>query len=178
MAPLTTLALSLACLAAAWASPTVPTRNTISFEETLQGEVFENVDIFNQLRDDDASVYRLPTTTRPSHYNVLWAIDFTSFSFVGTVEIQLQPTQAGVSEIVIHSEDLTITTYSLVQGTTIIPVTMVEQPEYEFLRFQLLNNALLVFDQTYTLTISFEAPLRNDMYGIYRSWYREGNTTR
>nr|AAF99701.1 aminopeptidase-N [Epiphyas postvittana] len=179
MAALKLLVFALACYCASSFPQDQPKpRNTIFSDERLQGEIFENLKDMVAFDDNvDPALYRLPTTTRPIHYDVLWGVDFTSTpqAFSGTVVIQLQATQAGVNQIVIHSEELNIGTVSLVQGTTAVPVTYVEEPDFQFLRISLTTGTLNYNAQTpvvYTLTISFEAPLRNDMYGIYRSWFR------
>lgn len=183
MAALKLLVLALACYCVSSFPQDQPKpRNTIFGDEMLQGEIFENLKDMVAFDDEvDPASYRLPTTTRPVHYNILWGVDFTSNpqAFSGTVEIQLQATQAGVSEIVIQSEDLTIGTVSLLQGTSNVPVTYELQPEFQFMIIRLNTGTLGYNAQTpvvYTLTISFAAPLRDDMYGIYRSWFRNEHT--
>ncbi|XP_028036121.1 membrane alanyl aminopeptidase-like [Bombyx mandarina] len=156
--------------------PIYRTNNTIFLDERLEGEIFEDIEAFENIdRSIAASTYRLPTTTRPLHYNVLWAIDISRLTFSGTVEIQLYATRANVSEIVIHADDLEITSVILRQGTVTTPSTYTLQKELQFLRLR-LNTGTLVFNAAspviYTLTIDFAAPLRTDMYGIYRTWFR------
>ncbi|XP_048007612.1 membrane alanyl aminopeptidase-like [Leguminivora glycinivorella] len=158
-------------------------KTTIFGDEQLQGEIFENLQLqrenFGAVAFDEeaAAAYRLPTTTKPSHYNLLWIMDFTSTpqSFSGTVNIQLEATQAGVNQIVIHSDALTIGSVTLVQGTTSIPVTSEEEPAFNFLKIN-LSTGTLAYNATntvvYTLTINFSAPMREDMTGIYKSWFR------
>lgn len=184
------LVLALVCIAAAkvTATPFEPvktTRNNIFFEETLEGEAFENIDIFtNQgitLFNDEVNPYRLPNTTRPERYTVLWATDFDTFSISGTVSIELYATQANVSEIVIHSSDLNLATVVLTLNNVVIPTTYTTEEEYHFLRIQLQTGTLNYNAATpvlYSLNITFGAPMRTDMYGIYRSWFKTGNDTR
>lgn len=183
---LTSLLLLLACTAVFTLTPELKRpKNTIFGDEKLEGQIFESIssqEVFNNVatRDDD-NPYRLPKTTKPNRYTVLWATDFTNFAIAGTVTIELEATEENVSEIYIQSEDLFINLVSLVQGNTNIPVNMIEQPEYNFLRFQLLTGTLAYSATTpvvYTLTISFEGNMRTDMYGIYRSWYKHNNETR
>lgn len=177
MAALKLLVLALACYCASSLPQDQPKQKTTIFgDEQLQGEIFENLKDMVAFDDTvDPALYRLPTTTKPIHYNILWAVDFTYFSMSGTVEIQLEATQAGVSEIVIQSEELTIGTVTLLQGTTNIPVTYELEPDFQFMRIRPTTGNLNYNAQTpvvYSLTITFGAPLRNDMYGIYRSWFR------
>ncbi|XP_041970737.1 membrane alanyl aminopeptidase-like [Aricia agestis] len=164
------------------AGPRTPVKTTIFADEKLDGEVFENIDAFTDVLPSNipASDYRLPTTTSPVHYTVLWAVDIQQLTFSGTVDIDLVATQANVNEIVIHSASyLNRTSTVLTLGATAIPVTVVEQPELDFIRIQLSAGTLQFNPATpvvYKLSISFAAPLRTNMYGIYQSWYRNNST--
>ncbi|CAB3221064.1 unnamed protein product [Arctia plantaginis] len=193
MEPKNLLILSMVCLCAHGLSsetdffPTnIPSdRNTIFGDEQLPGEVFEKLDIFSntQLASRVSSSYRLPTTTRPIHYDVLWAISFLEDvpTMNGTVRIQLHATQANVNQIVIHSDDLTIENVQLTQGTTILPVTF-EVSEQNQLLIITLATGNLPFSTNpanpviHQLQIEFRANLRNDMYGIYNNWFRNNAT--
>lgn len=176
------------CIATTTATPferVKQTKNKIFFEETLEGAAFENVDIFERqgitLYNDEVNPYRLPTTTKPERYTVLWSTDFDTLRFSGTVSIQLQATQAGVSEIVLHSSDLNLNTVVLSLNGVTVPTTFTTEEEYHFLRVQLQSGTLnynAVTPVYYTLEISFEAPMRTDMYGIYSSWFKTGNETK
>nr|AEO12696.1 aminopeptidase N3a [Ostrinia nubilalis] len=179
MATLKLLILAAACLAAqAFPQDPRPYRNTIFADEKLEGEAFENIDDFDgntQLSRSDDNPYRLPTTTRPEHYNILWMVEIPANIFSGEVEIQLYATQENVNEIVIQANGLNITSVVLKLGDTEIPHTVTLQPEYHFLRVA-LSNGVLQYSATnrvlYSLNIEFIAPLRTDMYGIYENWYR------
>ncbi|XP_075971872.1 membrane alanyl aminopeptidase-like [Anticarsia gemmatalis] len=192
MATMKLLVLFLACLCgSAFSSPTdlvyrnsTLVRNTIFADERLQGEIFENIDAFRELNLASRNTqvdYRLPTTTRPIHYSVLWIIDFSRSEPTqsGTVSIQLAATQQNVNEIVIHADDLVLENVQLALGTTNIPITHILEKERQFLIVR-LNTGTLNFNQAspvvYTLTVSFGAPLRTDMYGIYRSWFKNSPT--
>lgn len=187
----TSLCLALLCIAATAATASKPAqahRDKIFFEETLEGAVFEKHDIFRNeeivLFNED-NPYRLPNTTTPVRYSILWSTDFDQLYFAGSVSIQLQATQANVSEIVIHSSQLTIGTVVLTQYnpfiTVLVPTTYTTEEEYHFLRVQLQSGSLEYNAATpviYELSITYEAPMRSDMYGIYRSWFKTGNETR
>ncbi|CAG4917333.1 unnamed protein product [Colias eurytheme] len=171
----TYLLLFLAACLYVHAVPTPPTtRNTIFIDEKLEGQIFEGIDDSDVALYNDPAKYRLPTTTRPRHYEVLWIFDMTNLRFSGTVSIYLSATQANVNEIVIHSNELQIVQVSLQQGNTAIPSTYVEDKELQFLRIR--PATALQYSETtpveYKLTIDFDAELRRDMNGIYRSWYR------
>ncbi|KAL0882633.1 hypothetical protein ABMA27_001068 [Loxostege sticticalis] len=184
MATLKIAILAAVCLAAhAFPHDPLPFRNTIFGDEKLEGGPFENIDAFDdvtQLARSNLSPYRLPTTTKPEHYDILWTVEFPRRVFSGKVDIQLYATQAGVNEIVIHSSQLNNLSHELKRGNTVIRSTLTEQTEYHFLRIRLADGALEYGSGNnkviYTLTITFEAPLRKDMYGIYESWYRNSAT--
>lgn len=181
MATLKLLILSMACMCAS-AIPKGPpiARNTIFGEERLKGETFENVDVYEDISlfDGTEEAYRLPTTTRPTHYNVLWNMDMTRLSYSGEVSMLLVATQPGVNEIVIHSDHTELTSLSLRQGDMVIPHTYTIDEVHQFLRIR--PNADLMYNPitptVYNLTIQFGAEMRTDMYGIYRSWFRNNYT--
>ncbi|XP_014370443.2 membrane alanyl aminopeptidase-like [Papilio machaon] len=185
MATLKLLVLLASCLVA-HAIPQSPpiSRSTIFGDERLKGEIFENVDAYsNEValgeRNVNAIAYRLPNTTKPESYVVLWVVDTTNLLFEGTVDISLVANQANVNEIVIHAHDLNITSLVLRLNNVIQPTIYSFEPEYHFLRIRLSSNAMQ-YNPTnpvrYTLSIAFRAPLRDDMYGIYRSWFRNRST--
>lgn len=183
MATIKLIVLLAGCLAVSGIPQTPPRpTSTIFGDERLSGEIFENIDAFSSdvsLSRSDANAYRLPTTTKPTHYNVLWTIDISRLVFTGSVEINFVATQANLNEIVIHSNELEITSLSVRQGTTTLPSSYTLEPQYHFLRVR-LNNAALQYSPTnpiiYTMVIEFGAPLRTDMTGIYRSWFRNNST--
>ncbi|CAG9794996.1 unnamed protein product [Diatraea saccharalis] len=178
MATLGLIVLVTACWAVhAFPETPRPYRNTIFVDEKLEGEVFEDVDAFNDitLYNTANNPFRLPTTTRPQHYNIQWIINMEQLWFYGTVDIELYATSPNVNEIVIHAHDLNITSLSLRQDTTPVYQTYTLEPEFHFLRVRLTSGSLNYNANNpiiYTLSISFDAPLRTDMYGIYKSWFR------
>lgn len=163
------------------------TKNTIFGDERLAGEIFEDVDAFSNVElspmNEDAANYRLPRTTIPTHYNLLWTIDLSQepLRHSGTVEIHLQATQASVNEIVIHSDALTLTRIQLTQGNNQIPTTYEVDAVNQLLRIRLTSGSLTYnVDPNnpviYFLTIDFASELRDDMRGLYRNWFRNSPT--
>ncbi|KAJ8727734.1 hypothetical protein PYW07_001853 [Mythimna separata] len=180
MAAIKLVVLFLAYIFATATSDVAPgkvTRNTIFLEERFKDEVFENVDAFDniELSTRTVSPYRLPTTTAPSHYKVHWIVDPYDQRYSGYVAITLSAQQANVSEIVIHCDHVTVTSVNLTQANTVVPMTASFQREYQFLRVAVTNGVLQYNAATpvqYVLTIEFNANMRDDMYGIYHSWYK------
>lgn len=175
------LAAACPCTNAFPMEPTVAwTRNTIFADEKLEGQAFENIKEFDLLdaarrSSDNSRAYRLPTTTKPRHYDVLWAIDIENLTFSGAVAIELYATKHGVKEIVIHASEIHLNSTQLYLNNMTIKTSIVEEKDTQFLRIKLLDT-ILQYSKTnpiiYTLMIYFSAPLRTDMNGIYRSWYR------
>nr|AAT99437.1 aminopeptidase N [Spodoptera exigua] len=173
------IVLSLACLSAAAVSPIEPSkRNTIFADERFEGEVFENVDAFDniELTNVGASPYRLPTTTAPVKYDLSWTISFTpQRTYSGTVTITLEAKQPNVNQIVIHSDHTVNSNVQLRFGQNIIPTDVSIQKEYQFF-IVTLRDGVLSYNEThpiqYTLSIDFTGTFRTDMYGIYESWFR------
>ncbi|CAK1546276.1 unnamed protein product [Leptosia nina] len=171
-----TLILILALAVTAHAIPTPPsTRNTIFIDEQLEGQIFDAKYFTESTATTDPSAYRLPTTTKPIHYDVFWVVDMARLTFSGDVTIQLAATQANVNEIVLHSNELDISSVELKLGNTPIVQTYELEPEFHFLKVS-INNTVLQYNANnpvvYTLNIKFGAELRRDMYGLYRSWFK------
>ncbi|KAH9643224.1 hypothetical protein HF086_012886 [Spodoptera exigua] len=160
-------------------SPIEPSkRNTIFADERFEGEVFENVDAFDniELTNVGASPYRLPTTTAPVKYDLSWTISFTpQRTYSGTVTITLEAKQPNVNQIVIHSDHTVNSNVQLRFGQNIIPTDVSIQKEYQFF-IVTLRDGVLSYNEThpiqYTLSIDFTGTFRTDMYGIYESWFR------
>ncbi|KAL4706783.1 hypothetical protein ACJJTC_018164 [Scirpophaga incertulas] len=172
----------LAVCATVHAFPEEPTpyRNTIFNDEKLEGQIFEDVNLFTirQPSTRRDSIYRLPTKTRPIHYDITWKINMNTHEFSGTVDIDLHATEPMVNEIIIHSHELKIDSVVLKLGDTLINQTHSLVAAYDFLQIRLVTGTLN-YNATnrvmYRLSIAFNASLRDDMSGIYRSWYNNYN---
>ncbi|CAH1647272.1 unnamed protein product [Spodoptera littoralis] len=176
------IVLSLACLSAAAVSPVEPgKRNTIFADERFEGEVFENVDAFDNIELTPSNIgvspYRLPTTTAPISYDLTWRIQFEPYRvYSGSVAITLVATQPNVNQIVIHSDNTVNSNTVLRRGQQVIPTTPSVQKDYQFY-IVTLNDGYLQYNETdpyeYVLSIEFTGGFRNDMYGIYESWFKD-----
>ncbi|XP_075971875.1 membrane alanyl aminopeptidase-like [Anticarsia gemmatalis] len=141
---------------------------------------------YNEMMRDPA--YRLPTTTRPSHYAVTLTPYFDNvaeaqrFTFDGQVAITIQATQANVNEIVLHCNDLTILTLTVHAATNLntnlaaTGQTFTCQMPYSFLR--IATTTPLDVNQQYIITSTFRGNLQTNMRGFYRSWYHDGTARR
>lgn len=143
---------------------------------------------FQRMLRDPA--FRLPTTTRPRHYEVNLTPYFemvpdgqTPFTFEGEVTIYTSPTVAGVNEIVLHCNDLIIESLSVeyqqdgeTQTITSPGSTYECQMPHAFLRIPVIR--ALQLNQEYIIKSKFRGNLQTTMRGFYRSWYMENTIKR
>ncbi|CAB3221062.1 unnamed protein product [Arctia plantaginis] len=137
---------------------------------------------FAQTMSDPA--YRLPNSTTPSRYEVTLSPYLTTvpasvqnaspFTFDGTVAITIRATQQNVNEIVLHCNDLTISSLTVSLAST--PATNIAvnqayqcQMPWSFLRIPLTTT--LQINQDYIISSTFKGILQTNMRGFYRSWY-------
>ncbi|XP_047984433.1 membrane alanyl aminopeptidase-like [Leguminivora glycinivorella] len=129
--------------------------------------------------------YRLPTTTRPRHYEVTITPYFETvptgvepFTFDGEVRIYTSPQQTFINRTVIHCNDMTIhnltVTYTdpvtgAVQDITAPGQDFTCVAPYSFLYIQTSINLLV--NQEYVISATFRGNINNNMRGFYRSWY-------
>ncbi|KAL0882637.1 hypothetical protein ABMA27_001072 [Loxostege sticticalis] len=137
---------------------------------------------------NDAS-FRLPTTTRPRHYELSLTPYFETvpanvkpFSFDGTVAIYTSPTVSNVNEIVLHCNDLTIKTLTVefTQNNEVKQIAATqsfacEEPR-SFLRIP--TTEPLQLNQEYIIRSTFSGNLQDNMRGFYRSWYKDSTGKR
>lgn len=127
--------------------------------------------------------FRLPTTTLPRHYEVNLTPYFENvadgqdpFTFDGHVTIYTMPNMADVTEIVLHCNDLIISSLSVEyqEGDVTHYISDPDQTyqcemPYSFLRIPLTQT--LELGQEYIIKSTFKGKLQTNMRGFYRSWY-------
>ncbi|XP_013142035.1 PREDICTED: membrane alanyl aminopeptidase-like [Papilio polytes] len=139
----------------------------------------EEWDEFYRVLRDPA--YRLPTTTRPRHYEVsltpyfdIVPINTRPFTFDGEVTIYISPTVANVNEIVMHCNDITINSLSVLHNNVEIATpgqTPTCEMPFSFLRIR--TNTPLQLGQEYVVQLTFNGNLQTNMRGFYRSFYHD-----
>lgn len=135
------------------------------------------------LRD---SAYRLPTTTKPEHYDLsltpYFEDDVRPFTFDGTVDIHINALEDDVKQIVMHCKDIEIKSILIFQLVNddeelvdLLVTDDVAQCEdaYSFLRINTVNS--LQLGTKYIVRIAFSGNLQKDMTGFYRSWYYDSS---
>lgn len=137
---------------------------------------------------NDAS-FRLPTTTKPRHYEVSLTPYFEDvpanvkqFSFDGTVTIYTSPTEANINEIVLHCNDLIIhsLTVEYTKNNEVWQIAANQSFECEELRsfLRIPTTEVLQLGQEYTIRSTFSGNLQTNMRGFYRSWYKDSTGKR
>lgn len=136
--------------------------------------------------------YRLNTDIKPLNY----IIDLTPyfddsvngkepFTFDGICTITIKTTKSNIDTITLHKEDLYILEQSLTkrsksqfsQNDENIDIKS-KNYNNETNKYTLKLASTLIKDEHYVLNFKYNAKLRTDLYGFYRSSYREGNMTK
>ncbi len=113
----------------------------------------------------------LPKSVIPKHYEISLDLDFTSFTFEGTEEIQIEISES-ISEISLNSVDLEIFNAKFISND------ILDSYDLEIS----LNNELLKLDfgqdvlpQSGILKIDFKGVLSDDLKGFYKASYKDEN---
>lgn len=131
--------------------------------------------IVNSISGND-NPYRLPTTTKPSHYKIVLKIDpDQQQSFSGRVSINLFP-QNSTDQIVLHSKVFTIEDISITEGsdeTDLYSFHNVTGDDRDFLNIYLTKKMTL--NQLYVLKISYIGKYGSSVDGLYLSTYKDAD---
>ncbi|XP_069101890.1 uncharacterized protein [Argopecten irradians] len=126
---------------------------------------------------------RLPRSVKPSHYDVtlkplMYGTDPSTFTFFGSVQIHVDCLM-DTDNITLHVNKLNISENSVVVREEELPRTEIDVTRigYDLKRQFLIIYTKLSAGQKYTVTIGFDGPLKDDMTGLYLSYYTRGNET-
>ncbi|MEX2650951.1 MAG: M1 family metallopeptidase, partial [Acidimicrobiia bacterium] len=118
--------------------------------------------------------YRLPRQVIPGHYNLHLEPDLESFTFKGQVSITVDIVEI-VDVIVLNCAELDIESARLVSGDTTINVEDISYDE-EF-EFATLTLATPATSGTYQLDIEYTGIVNDQLRGLYRSSFKDGDGT-
>lgn len=135
--------------------------------------------------------YRLSTDIEPLDY----IIDLTPyfddsvrgkepFTFDGICTITIKARQSNVDTVTLHKQDLDIVELSLTRishfNGTLVEYTKIKSTNYseQTNKYTLKLTSSLIKGALYVLNFKYNAKLRTDLYGFYRSFYQEGNVTK
>ncbi|EAU88167.2 leucyl aminopeptidase [Coprinopsis cinerea okayama7 len=126
---------------------------------------------------EDPSQYRLPTSVKPKHYDVVIKTDLEALSFDGVVKVDLDIVEE-TSSITLNSATLDlgkVSVYSDASKATQEPTGHSLDKVQERISFQLANP--LPAGSKAELKIAFSGELTGSMMGYYKSsWENEGKT--
>jgi hypothetical protein len=130
-------------------------------------------------RPNMLNVSRLPHDVKPLHYNLKLRIDVNNFAFSGYCEIRVQCFRS-TKFIFLHSEallkhDEAPVVLDMFQNQLSI-VSIHVNDMFSYLIIELAD--LLAVDNIYTIIFkSYQAPILNDLKGLYSSSYKLSNGT-
>lgn len=132
------------------------------------------------INDNKTLNYRLNTDVEPLDYTIELTPHFDRsvngrepFTFDGICTITIKASKSNVDTITLHKQDLNILEERLMSIDIIS-----NNYNNETNKYTLKLASPLVKDKTYVLNFIFNAKLRTDLYGFYRSSYRDGNITK
>ena len=121
---------------------------------------------------------RLPTSLRPSRYDVRLSSDFVKFAFDGVVSIDIQ-CDVNTDVVVLHCLELDVTDIAVSSPEASHPTWKSEPPldgkhwfdeENQFLIFKLRQP--LLRGSNYTIHVKFSGLLEQDYVGYYATPYQ------
>ncbi|CAH1738623.1 aminopeptidase N-like [Aphis gossypii] len=126
-------------------------------------------------------VYRLPAGVTPVSYALRVDTDMDNLSYSGGVDIAIvSEVTPKLCRIVLNAKDLRVTDVRVTDVNTGTRLTVADRwlaDDDEQLIVTLEGRCLLP-ERRYEVAVDFQAPLRDDMSGYYRSSYLEGNVTK
>ncbi|XP_022172013.1 aminopeptidase N-like [Myzus persicae] len=135
----------------------------------------------SEATNSTSGVYRLPDGVTPVSYALRVDTDLDRLSYSGSVEIvivsSVQPKQC---RIVLNAKDVWVTGVRVTDVNTGDSLTVTDRQlvDGDEQLIVTVGGRCLIPKRYYAVTVDFQASLRNDMSGYYRSSYREGNVTK
>lgn len=139
--------------------------------------------------------YRLNIDVEPCDYILEFTPYFNDstingkepFTFDGICKISIRTRKAGVNTITIHKQNLDIYEQSLSKKQELfdpfpwhIEKIAIQSTEYNNIthKYTIKLTSSLIQDVSYLLTFKYTGQLSTNMYGFYRSSYKDGNVTK
>src|SRR5579864_3641562 len=111
----------------------------------------------------DTRDFRLTKQVRPRRYEISLDLDLTEWTSAGRERIELE-IDAPTSEVILHSDELTITSAGIDSKLQMTSVSYQDESETATLTF---NGEILVGH--HILEIGWDGPIREALRGLYRS---------
>lgn len=127
-----------------------------------------------------AVAYRLPGGVMPVSYALRVDTDLDALSYSGTVDIEMAVTAVvpKLCRIVLNAKEVRVTGVRVTDVNTGQSLIVAGRQMADEQLTVTMGGKCLIPSRRYVLTIDFEASLRDDMSGYYRSSYRDGNVTK
>jgi len=128
-----------------------------------------------------AGVYRLPGGATPVSYALRVDTDLDRLSYSGSVEITIVASESPkLCRIVLNAKDVGVTAVRVSDVKTGTPLPVVDRQlvDGDEQLIVTVGGWCLLPTRYYVVAVDFQAPLRDDMSGYYKSSYREGNVTK
>lgn len=123
-------------------------------------------------------VFRLPGDVFPESYTLKVATDFANLAFSGHVEILIK-TVKSTCRLTLNAKDVNVTRVAVVDHKSNAPLDVVDYylvDRNEQLIIDLNDTKICVIaSRLYIIRIEYNASLRDDMSGYYKSSYKENN---
>lgn len=135
-------------------------------------------DMVAENRTGQMDVFRLPNDVVPVSYSLRIATDFEKLTFSGHVEIVIEAVSR-TCRITLNAKDVNVTEVEVIDHKSNVALDVVNQyivERNEQLIIELNStNICLTPSKLYIVKIKYDAYLREDMSGYYKSSYRENN---
>lgn len=134
----------------------------------------------NRTGDDAMDVFRLPASVWPVSYDLRLATDFERMTYAGRVSIVVKTSAPDTDRLVLNVKDVRVTGVRVVDKKTNRPIAVrryyaVDKNEQLVIELNCTAVRCLSPNWPYVVDVAFEAPLRDDMSGYYKSSYKEDN---
>ena len=116
--------------------------------------------------------YRLPSDIVPEAYKITLTPDFETFEYAGEMELEVNVEHEGGTErIILHAaDDLVVTDVQVVDASGRQHSAKVVRPGiHDYLYLDMLDKVSV--SGSVTVSLKFTGPLRENLYGFYRSSY-------
>ena len=138
----------------------------------------------NVQKKDNSSLYRLPKNVAPNFYDILLLTNVTSgnFTYTGRVSIDLIVREKTKS-VILHAEKLNITSEKtqfrkFLSNKNYQDIVIKNQEYDEETQFYNVTFSNELSIGNYSLNLYFTGTVVDDLFGFYRSSYKENNKTR
>lgn len=139
----------------------------------------DNLVTANELTSaEEMDAFRLPSNVFPVSYELKVSTDFENLTYFGRIDIVVQAT-VKTCRIILNAKDVYVNEVEVIDQKLSVNLPIVDYylvDKNEWLVIALNDtNACLISSRKYIVKVVFEASLRRDMTGFYKSSYKEND---